>query len=182
MSASAWQGCSSLVSALMTCSLGVISQICDEALLSERANHDGVDPALEVARHVVDGLPVRVHDVGGNLDDVAAELAHADGEGHARAQRRLFEEQPDVPPIEGGGRRRLHALDPLALQLGRQLETLRERIGIEIENGQEVLHGYVRYSALILTYSAERSHVHTVAVCVPPAPRLTSIARSLPVR
>ena len=41
---------------------------------------------------------------------------------------------------------------------------------------------YVRYSALILTYSADRSQVHTVARCAPPAPRSTSIARSLPVR
>jgi len=41
---------------------------------------------------------------------------------------------------------------------------------------------YVRYSPLILTYSALRSHVQTVAEPDPPLPRLTSMSISLPVR
>ena len=71
-----------------------------QPLLAERADHDRVDPALEVAGDVVDRLAIGVHHVGGNLDDVAAELADADGEGDARAQRRLLEQQADVLAVQ----------------------------------------------------------------------------------
>ena len=111
-----------------------------QPLLPERADHDRVDPALEVAGDVVDRLAIGVHHVGGNLDDVAAELADADGEGDARAQRRLFEQQPDVLAVQRVPGRRLHALDALALQLRGRLQQLRDAIGIEIENREKVLH------------------------------------------
>ena len=124
----------------MTCSFGVISAICVQALLREGADDDGVDPALEVARHVLDRLAVGVHDVGGNLDDVAAEFADADGHGDAGAQRRLLEQQADVLAVQRVAGRRLHALDAFALQLGGELQHLGEAIGIEIENRKKILH------------------------------------------
>ena len=111
-----------------------------QPLLAERADHHRVDPALEVAGHVVDRLAIGVHHVGRDLDDVAAELADADREGDAGAQRGLLEQQADVPAVQRLRGRRLHALDALALQLRRELEQLGDAIGIEIENGQEILH------------------------------------------
>ena len=88
----------------MTCSFGVISRDLMQPLLAERADHDRVDPALEVAGDVVDRLAIGVHDVGGNLDDVAAELADADRERDARAQRRLLEQQADVLAVRARAR------------------------------------------------------------------------------
>ena len=124
----------------MTCSFGVISASLMQPLLAEGADHDRIDPALEIAGDVVNRLAIGVHHVGGNLDDVAAELADADGEGDARAQRRLLEQHADVAAVERLRRRRLHALDALALQLRRRLEQLAQQVGIEIENRQEILH------------------------------------------
>ena len=100
----------------MTCSRLVVCADLDEAILAERADDDGVDPAFEVAGDVVDGLAIGVHDVGRNLDHVAAELANADGEGDARAQRRLLEQQADVPAVERVRRRRAQPERALALQ------------------------------------------------------------------
>ena len=100
----------------MTCRRVVVCANLHQALLAERADHDGVDPALEVAGDVVDRLAIGVHDVGGDLDHVAAELADADGERHARAQRRLLEQQADVPAVERVRRRRAQPERALALQ------------------------------------------------------------------
>src|SRR6185436_10489919 len=103
------------------------------------------------------------------------------------AQRRLLEEERHVTACQRGGGRRLGAQPPVGLHLARQLEQLLERPVIEIEDGEKVfgLGGrrrdgvhHVRYSPLIFTYSAVRSHVQTVASPPPPVPRSTSIDTS----
>ena len=77
------------------------------------ADDGAVDPALEVARDVGDRLALAEHFLARRLDHVAAELAHGDLEGRARAQRRLLEQQREVRPGErllvrhAGGARRL---------------------------------------------------------------------------
>ena len=63
------------------------------ALVIERADHDGVDVARQHARGVGDGLAAaELHLLAGQHDRLAAELAHADVERHARARRRLVED------------------------------------------------------------------------------------------
>ena len=106
-----------------------------QALLGECPDDDRVNPALEIARDVLDGLTIGVHHVSRDLDDVAAQLADANRKGDARAERRLLEQQPNVLAIERVPGGRLHALDALALDLGGQLQHLGEAIGIEIKNG-----------------------------------------------
>ena len=110
-----------------------------EPILAERADDDRIDPALEVAGDVVNRLAVGVHDVGRNLHHVAAELAHADRERHARTQRGLFEEQADVASVERVCRRRAQPQRPLALEPHRQLDRLAKLLVAEVENRQEVL-------------------------------------------
>src|SRR5438067_7091277 len=75
----------------------------------------------------------------------------------------------------------------LGFQPRRELETALQLRRLEIEDRQEVFAGesgwrhQVRYSALIRTYSALRSHVHTVDDASP-APRSTLTAMSFPAR
>ena len=71
-----------------------------EARLRVGADHRAVHPALEVARHVLDRLAAAERDVLGRLDDVAAELADRDLERRAGPERRLLEQQRDVPALE----------------------------------------------------------------------------------
>src|SRR5688500_17254808 len=98
-----------------------------------------------------------------------AELANGDLERRSRAQRRLLEEQRDVHPGERGRRWRVHAKVSGRLQLGRQRQQTVEIGWTEVDDGKEVLrqagwrrgsvHGrHVRYSPLMRTYSALRSH------------------------
>ncbi len=154
-----------------------------QPLLGEGADHDGADPSLEVAGDIVERLAIGVHHISRNLDDVAAQLADADRERHPGPERRLFEQQPDVPAGKGlsGGRGRSERallLDPRG-----EVDDLPQLGGREVQDREEVSrHVYVRYSALIFTYSAVRSHVHTVAVNGPPVPRSTSISRFVPCR
>ena len=190
-SASAWQGCSSSVSALTTRRRGAAAANSLEPLLREGADDDAEDPALEVARDVLDRLAPAERDVRRRLDHVAAELADRDRERRARAQRRLVEEQRDVP----AGERRARAARPACarrLQRRRQIagrppaRPASGRAPTGTASGASAAaarsagrHAHVRYSALILTYSALRSHVHMRAAPALPVPRST---RSVDVR
>jgi hypothetical protein len=75
---------------------GPLGQLVERAL-RESAGHDGVDPAIEVARHVADGLALANPSVAVILENVAAaELLDGQLKRHSGAQRRLFEEQRDI--------------------------------------------------------------------------------------
>ncbi len=104
--------------------------------LRECADHCGGDPALEVARHVVDRFPSAKRDVFGRLDGVAAELADGNLERGSRPQRRLLEEQRDVQAFERlfvravrGARR---------LELGRARKARRQLRRTEVQDRQEL--------------------------------------------
>src|SRR4030095_13852339 len=96
-----------------------------------------------------------MRECGGDLDDTAAELADADRERDARAQRGLFEQQADVLAVQRMRRRRLHALDALALQPRRGLQQLRDAVRIEIENREKILH--FRRTAVERTLNVRRT-------------------------
>ena len=178
-SASAWQGCSSSVSALTMRRPGRGGGEALEPLLRERADDDAEDPALEVARDVLDRLAAAERDVGRRLDHVAAELADGDRERRPRAQRRLVEQQRDVP---AGQRRRVRPAG-VARGLHRRRQRRdrsparpasgRERTGTATAaTGRRPRDTHVRYSALIFTYSALRSHVHIRAAPGLPVPEV----------
>ena len=97
-------------------------------------DRDG-DPALEIAGHVRDRLAAAERHVGRRLDDVAAELAHRNLKRGSGPQRRLLEEQRDVAALERP--LVLHARGARRLQPRREVETGRQRLVIEIEDGQE---------------------------------------------
>ena len=108
---------------------------------------------------------------GCSADDVPAELADGDLEGRPRAQRRLFEQHRDMAARRAPSAVGASAAErPVGLHLRREVETALEVGGVEVEDRQEILAGgvqlmawrQVRYSALIRTYSALRSHVQTV--------------------
>ncbi len=114
-SATAWHGCSSLVSALITCSRGAASANSIDAILPEGADHGARHPAFEVAGDVGDGLARAERAFLRRHDHVAAELVHGDLERRARPQRRLVEQQRDV--LAGQRLRRRRAASELALAL-----------------------------------------------------------------
>src|SRR4051812_31248461 len=158
-----------------------------DAALRERPNHRGEDPSLEVAGDVFDRFASAERDVGRRLDHVAPELTHRDREGRAGPERRLLEEQRDVA---AGQRRRV-----LAARAARRLHRRREveaRLEIRWRHvadreelrqvsvhanaqspGRRGVQAHVRYSALMRTYSALRSHVHMRLLPAPPVPRST---------
>ena len=172
-----------------------------EHLLREGANDDGIHPAFEVARDVGRRLASAERYVGGDQNGIRTQLPHCDLEGHARAQRRLVEQQRDLAP----GKRRLGAasaggaglLHPRGLrqarrqlrggQIGQRQKRARHRrrrsTGTGWARGLQWLHPrarsrrgrstHVRYSPLIRTYSALRSQVHATAWPSPPVPRST---------
>ena len=168
-----------------------------EPLLSERADDRGGDPTLEIAGHVLDRLASAERDLGRRLDDFAAELAHGDHRRRPRAKGRLFEQERDVHP--GQRLRAGAARGALALHLGGQLQHALELDVTEIEDRQKVFRrdgawrvlprqfqfrharrfrrsAHVRYSELIRTYSALKSHVHIVNSWPLPVPRSTVTA------
>ena len=81
--------------------------------LREGPDDGAVHPALEIAGDIFDGLAAAERDIGRQLDDFAAELAHGDDERRSRAERRLLEEQRDVTV---GGQGAIHAFAVRALQ------------------------------------------------------------------
>ena len=79
------------------------------------ADHDGVDIARQHLGRVGDGLgAAELHLGAGQHDRLAAELAHADVEGDARARRRLVEDHRQHLAVE-----RLRALAGLQPRLAR---------------------------------------------------------------
>ena len=71
---------------------GFQSQL-DADLVGESANHDEVDPAREIARHVLDRFALADSDIlRGEIDRVAAQLRHPGLEGYPRAQRGLLKD------------------------------------------------------------------------------------------
>ena len=134
----AWQGCCSSVSALMTWSPGARLRELLERLLRERADDDGVDPALEIARDVGDRLAPAERDVRLQRDHVAAELADRDLERRARAQRRLVEQHRDVAAVERVGGRRMPPERAVGLHLRGELQAALEIGGVEVEDREEV--------------------------------------------
>ena len=141
-----------------------------------------LDPALEIPRHVLQRLAAAIGKLRRDVERIPAQLAHRNLEGRARPQRRLFEQHPHVGTAERIRGRRMVRQRTLRLQLHGQVEQPREAAGVEIENGEKVFRRrsrcgsrvHVRYSPLIRTYSAVRSHVQMVADSAPD-PRLTSI-------
>src|SRR5262249_39460708 len=142
----------------------------------------------QVSRNVGDRLPLAERRFRLQRDHRAPKLARCNFKGRARAERRLFEEHRDMPSFERVGGGRTSAERSIRLQLRRESQTPIQVRRIEIEDRQEVLAcmknsgGHqVRYSALIRTYSALRSHVHTVDDAVP-APRSTVTETSAALR
>ena len=105
-----------------------------EHLLRERPDDDPVDPSLQITGHVGDRLAASERHVGLQRHDVAAELAHRDLERRSRSQRRLVEEQRDVPPVERVGGRRMAAERAIGLHLRRERQAVLEIGGVEIED------------------------------------------------
>ena len=110
----------------------------EQAVLPEGADDDRIHPALEVARHVDERLTVGVHHIGGNLDELGTELAHANREGDARPQRGLLEEQPEMASGECRGRGRLRAERALGLHAPGQGQRVVQFARGEVEDGEEV--------------------------------------------
>ncbi len=106
--------------------------------LRERADDDGVDPALEIARDVADRLAPAERDVRLERDEMAAELTNGDLEGRPRAQRRLVEQHADVAAVQHVRRRRAASEQAVGLHLRRDLQAALEIDGVEVEDGQEV--------------------------------------------
>ena len=124
----------------MTCSRGAAAANSSSSVLRERADDDGVDPALEVARDVGDRLAPSERGVGLQRHDVAAELADGDLERRARAQRRLLEQHRDVAAVRA--RRPSAPARPSERSAFTCAASSRQRsrsAGVEVEDRQEVL-------------------------------------------
>ena len=108
-----------------------------ETGVGERADHRSIHPAFEVARDVGHRLASAKRDVGGRLDDVAAELPYRDLEGRTGAQRRLLEQQRDVASFERADVTPLGRSSTLHLrgQLQAALELFRSEIQDRKESG-----------------------------------------------
>ena len=154
-----------------------------KGLVGVGAGHDEVDPAIQVARDVVDRLALAEPDVAGRqVHGVAAELRHADLESHARAQARLLEDHRQA--LAGEQRRPLATLE-LPLQSGGQMQDFLELGTAQLAQVQEVsLHGdSVRSticsassisSALVVSGGAKRRTRLAVQLMMRPASRQRS--------
>jgi hypothetical protein len=108
----------------------------DQGFVGEGAGHDQVDEAIEIAGDVGDGLALAELDVvRRQVHSLAAELRHADLEGHAGAQARLLEDHRQRLAGEQGGA--LAGLE-VALELRRQLQDLVDLGAAEPGEGEEV--------------------------------------------
>ena len=97
-----------------------------------------VHPAFEVAGHVVQRLAVGVHHVGGDVHDVAAQLAHANREGDPGPQRRLLEQQRRHAGRQASSMRWARLLRA-SRSLAAMAEALPQLLGREVENREEVI-------------------------------------------
>ena len=79
---------------------GVLGQF-EQPLMRGGADHDRIDIARQHLGRVGDGLgAAELHFGAGQHDGLAAELAHADVEGDARARRRLVEDHRQHLAVE----------------------------------------------------------------------------------
>ena len=69
-------------------------------LVGTGPGHDAVDEALEVARHVADGLPPAEDDALGEVDRMAAELGHPGLERDPCPEARLLEQHRERAPLQ----------------------------------------------------------------------------------
>ena len=169
-----------------------------EHVLRERADDDGVDPALEVARDVGHRLAAAERHVRLQRDDVRRRAR-----GWRSRRSSACAATASRTAARRGGRR---ARRPSARAARARARASRARpasrqrsssAGVEVEDRQEVLAAcrrlghcdpsavrgaQVRYSALIRTYSALRSHVHTVDVARAGARGRPSTSMSVPFR
>ena len=90
--------------------------------LRVRSDDEGVYPALEIPRHVVQRFACSVRERRGYVQRVGAQFLYRDFEGGTGPQRRLLEEHRDVASRKRGGRRRVTAETAVGLQLPGQVE------------------------------------------------------------
>jgi hypothetical protein len=107
--------------------------------LRKRPDDDAVDPSFEIARDVGDRLAPPQCYVGLQRHHVAAQFAHGDLERRARAQRRLVEQQRQMPAVERIRGRRQAAERAVGLHVRRDLQAALEIRRIEIEDRQKIL-------------------------------------------
>ena len=81
-----------------------------------------LDPALEVASHVLQWLAATVSELRGQVQRTAAKFANRDFESRSGAQRRFFEKHSDVGASQGVRRRSLVRKAPFGFQLRRKVE------------------------------------------------------------
>ena len=77
-----------------------------DLVLGKGADDEGMHPALEIARDVFDRLARPGGKLGRHVERLAAKLADRDLEGRSRAQRRLLEQEADMPACQRRRRRR----------------------------------------------------------------------------
>ena len=109
-SASAWHGCSSSVSALMTCSRGAAAANSSSTLLRERADDDARRPSARGCarrRRPARGVPSATSGCSATTWPPSSRTAISKVD--PRPQRRLLEQQRDVPAVERVGGRRVRA-------------------------------------------------------------------------
>ena len=173
-SARAWHGCSSSLSALTTLSAGAAAANRSRMRCENVRIDDRVNPSLEAARHVLDRLAGAERRFRLEVSHVPPSSVTAISNVTAGPERRLLEEERHVPARERLRRRRLPAERAVGLHLRREVQTPLEIGRLEVQDREKVLAGscdrHVLYSPLIFTYSALRSHVHTVDDALP-APR-----------
>ena len=192
-SASAWQGCCSSVSALMTWRRSVAaanssSTRCEKVRMTTASTHRSRFLATSAT-----GSRRPSATSGCSAMTCAAQLPRGDLERRPRPQRRLLEQHRHVAAREelrGRGMRprataRLSSGSPARCS-ARDRRRRSRRTDRKCLRGREadravLVWSHVRYSALIRTYSALRSQVQTVDDAAP-APRSTDTVMSVPRR
>src|SRR5262250_1729948 len=116
------------------------------------ARHDALDPEGQVARDVRNRLALAQADLAAvQVHGAAAELDEAHLERHARAERRLLEDER--ARLAGQRRGELPGLAPL-LEVGREGEQPERSIARQVGCGQKVPHRQARPSAVLMIPSA----------------------------
>ena len=108
-------------------------------LLRERANDEGADPSLQVARDVLKRLARAFCERGREMQRISAQLTNRDLESRSRTQRWLFEQQGDVQAGECRRQRCLASEPPVGLHLCRDAQQPVEIVWRQIEDRQKVL-------------------------------------------
>ena len=105
--------------------------------LRKRARDNGVRPALQIAGNVFDWLAIA--DRARVQDRVSTELLDGKLEGHARPQRRFFEEQAQIPSAQGASVARR-----LRFELGRKSEQPKQLVAAHVQVRQKIARGNPR--------------------------------------